>query len=133
MPITLRGGPELAAGLTALKDVREITAAGAEAGRLIQTEAAAEAPGSLGDTVQISEDERTVEVGSDSDYARWFHVPSLSEGGVLYAKKTSRRGRTYGQRIPDNPWLLNAAKNVQDDVRDTYLAAVGDLIDRALS
>lgn len=132
MGVTLRGGPELADALRSLADVREIDAATAEAARLVQNEAASEAPGSLGDTVDFTEDKRRVEIGSDSPYSRWFHVPYLSEGNVLYAKKESKRGRSYGQRIPDNPWLFRAAKAVQDDVRDAYITAVGDLIDRAL-
>lgn len=136
MPITLRGGPELAIGLAALKDTREITAASSMAGRTIALAASQFVPndsGELAGSIEVTEDERRVTVGSNSPYARWFHVPTLSEGNVGYAKKTSRRGRSYGQRIPDDPFLFNAVEESKDDVFEGFVTAVGDLIDRALS
>lgn len=135
MGIVIRGGPELAGALEGLMDTREVDAAKGVAGRTVQDAVLERVPSDSGDlaaSIEFTEDDRSVTIGSNSPYARWFHVPTLSEGGVTYAKKESRRGRSYGQRIPDDPFIIDAIESVEDDVVDAYATAVGDLVDRAL-
>lgn len=135
MPVTLEGGPELVAALGQLTDTREITAQGTTAGALLQASArdlAPSASGALSGSVDYSVSGNIVNVGSSSPYARWFHVPYLSDGGVRYAK-VDRAGRTYGRPIPDNPFLIRAVLAKQTTVAEGYEQAVADMVARAFS
>lgn len=136
--VSLTGGAELAAGLRAIGDVRELNAAGPLAARVITDNARTLVPsvtGALAGTIgtTLLEGGRSVQVGYHSPYARWFHVPYLSEGGVQYAKKISSRGRSYGQRIPYNPWLITAIFNRQQEIFDLYFDATEALVERAFA
>lgn len=134
--VEITGATELLAGLSQLTDVREITEAGTAAARTLETAARDLAPstsGTLSGSIGATVTERTVAVGSSSPYARWFHVPYLSDGGVAYAKKVSTRGRGYGQRIPNNPFFVNAARKVQTQLFDGYLKGTVALVERALA
>ena len=134
--LDIEGGPQLQAGLAALSDVRELEAANGVAARLLETSARNLAPsttgalsGSIGSTVTPD----GFQVGSNIRYARWFHVPFLSDGGVTYAKKVSSRGRSYGQRIPYNPFLNSAQKATEQAQFTAYVEAVDNLVERALA
>lgn len=134
--VEIQGATELAAGLGALSDIREITEAGGLAARTLEGAARELAPsgtGSLASSIEGTVTERTVAVGSRSPYARWFHVPYLSDGNVRYAKRVSSRGRSYGQLIPDNPFMINAALKTQQQIFDGYLDGTVKLVERALA
>lgn len=130
------GGPELQAGLQSLTDLREIDAAVGIADRTMALAIGSLVPygqGSLGQTLESTVTDRQVDMGYRSPYARWFHVPYLSEGSVQYAKKTSSRGRSYGQRIPNNPWMILAMRTKDAELGGIFITAVGQMIDRALA
>jgi hypothetical protein len=134
--VTFEGGPELAAGLAALTDVRELVTANGVAARALQASARDLAPsrtGSLAGSVVFTEADDGFDVGTNSPYGRWFHVPYLSDGGVTYASKVSRTGHTYGQAIPNNPFLITAVIELDQTLFGDYVTATGDLIDRALA
>lgn len=135
MGVTLDGGPELEDGFRALADTSDIATANGAAGALVADIAAGFVPeesGDLSSTIDYTETDQGVVIGSDSDYARWFHVPFLSHGGVTYAKKQSRRGRSYGQRIPDNPFMIQAAEAAEEQIQQLYDGAVADAVEKAL-
>lgn len=131
--VTLDGADQLAEGFRAMVDTRDIVAASGVAARTVAAAAQEFIPsdsGELAGSIEFTEDDRTVTIGSNSPYARWFHVPHLSEGGVLYAKKSSTRGRSYGQRIPDNPFMIDAAQSVEEEIVSAYGDAVEGMIGR---
>lgn len=134
LTVTLRGGPEVVAALRGLSDTRELSAANPTAARIMRDAGRGlirSRSGTLAASVADASNEDGFRVGSDSRYARWFHVPFLSQGAVKYAKKVSRRGNPFGQRIPYNPFLISAARSTEAAVVDQYVRAVGALIDRA--
>jgi hypothetical protein len=135
MGVTLEGAAELEQGFQALADTTDIATANGAAGQLVADIAAEFVPddsGELASTIDYTETDAGVVIGSDSPYARWFHVPFLSQGGVTYAKKESRRGRSYGQRIPDNPFMFQAAEAAEEQIKQLYDDGVAAAIDKAL-
>lgn len=133
--VTFTGGPELVAALGRLSDVRELTAANGVAARTVSASARKLAPsgrGSLSGTIGEQITPTGWQVGSNSPYARWFHVPYLSDGRVKYAKKVSSRGRSYGQRIPYNPFLNSSVAQTETQIVDAYVDGTAHLIDRAM-
>lgn len=135
--VELVGGPELVAAFQRLTtQPPEFVAAQNAAGNLLATEARSLAPrgaGTLSENIKFSVGGNLVDVGSYSPYARWFHVPYLSEGGVQAAKKLSSKGRPYTQTIPNNPFMIKAAFFKQLDVFAEYIKGVGAWIDSAMS
>lgn len=134
--VTFEGGPELATGLRNLTDLRELVTANGVAARALQSSARTLTPsqsGQLGESITFTENPEGFDVGSNSPYGRWFHVPYLSDGSVTYAEKVSSRGRGYGQRMPNNPFLINAVVELDQTLFGYYVTATGELVDRALA
>ena len=134
--LDIEGGPQLQAGLAALSDVRELVAANGVAARTLSASARKLAPnksGALASSVGELIGSDGFEVGATVRYARWFHVPFLSDGNVTYAKKVSSRGRSYGQRIPYNPFLNSAVQATEQQMFDAYVEGVDNLVKRALA
>lgn len=135
MTVTVTGADEVVRALQQLGDTTELDAAGVASRTLLADTAREYAPsvsGSLQGSIGSVQSGTAHHIGSDSPYARWFHVPFLSDGGVRYAKM-DRAGRTFGRIIPDNPFLARAATTKQEQVADTYLRAVQAWIVRAFA
>ena len=142
MPVRVefKGAPQLVAGLKGLSDLSEYDRANILVGITVRKAATTLAPsnsGALAGSVKDVVTTRGVHVGSNSPYARWFHVPNLSEGKTQYAKvnvptRKGSRSYDYGRRIPDMPFIIAALKLKEKEVVAEYIEATGDLIDRAM-
>lgn len=130
MGFTLEDNDGLADVLAALYYGDKLAASSEGAARVLADSISAFAPGSLADGIDtvVEANGRSVTAGHRSPYARWFNVPTLSEGSVQYAKKVSSRGRTYGQRIPDNAFMIDGAEKAEEEVVGQWSEAVGEII-----